>query len=629
VDKVSPTIEQETAKGGFVVRALVFLHGIGDGDPELAWLSQLDRTLVLLGMPPVDPRAVVAPQYADLLGEHGHEAQVPDITERIRDDRAARRGFERRQAALYRRLSSAPGVRGFGFGAMPGVAMHGGQFLGLHAPHALAKQVNRYVSNEGTRGAVLRRILAQLPEEGDIVLVGHSLGSVVAIDLLDHLPTTLHVRRFITLGSPANIEALHKSSGLLLKKFPYGRVDDWTNFLGHRDPVPGGRGLSNHFPGAQDFEISLGPGLAHSAAAYLEQAPIAALVGELMTDRPSAALTSTSTAMVLRVDEEQENILLGLAFGHALAAHTKDDDTAVRYRSALGMVQDRILADLRESAEASGRALPEELAALASGQPPTLPRRIEMTDAVRRLTTLAESNLIAPYEIDTGKAVDAALPAVAVRLGFAPTLGARVGQALAEVREHTGRRGVPWGRVLTGAAGLALIAAGPVGLVVAAPAAAFGGAAIVGGLAAFGPGGMVGGMALMGGLAAGGAAVAVGAAAVGHANVSSVDLAGALLLRVAEQRALQLLDLERDPAIWSAVASLETALAAELARLRPFSDAKTAGIADRERALVLVGSLLNFLRKHGLEPAELDAGEDGESSVPTMRARVSLRRIGR
>ncbi|GAA3193972.1 hypothetical protein GCM10020255_094860 [Rhodococcus baikonurensis] len=82
------------------------------------------------------------------------------------------------------------------------------------------------------------------------------------------------------------------------------------------------------------------------------------------------------------------------------------------------------------------------------------------------------------------------------------------------------RGGVPWGRVITAAVGLALVAAGPVGLMLAAPAAAAGGAAIVGGLAAFGPGGMIGGLGMLGGLAGAGAAVAAGAAVGGSAPTS-------------------------------------------------------------------------------------------------------------
>lgn len=79
-------------------------------------------------------------------------------------------------------------------------------------------QVRRYVRDEPLRGAILRHLLDQ--DFGDeIVLIGHSLGSVIAIDLLDHLPEHVHVRRFLTIGSPAAAPSLHEGSERLLKNF--------------------------------------------------------------------------------------------------------------------------------------------------------------------------------------------------------------------------------------------------------------------------------------------------------------------------------------------------------------------------------------------------------------------------
>lgn len=468
--------------------------------------------------------------------------------------------------------------------------------------------------------------MTDIPTEGEIVLVAHSLGSVIAIDLLKHLPLAVHVSRFVTLGSPANVDALHKGSERLLTRFPYARVDDWTNFFGHRDPITGGRGLSSIFPGAQDFEVDIG--LAHGAAAYFSKSSIAGLVGEMMSDPPRVASGSLSAEWLLPVSKKQVNVLLALVFGHALASHIEHQDAAERYRSALLGIQDGLLAQLQETATASGRTVPEDITLLASGRPPRVLQDIGMADAVLRLTALAETNIIAPYEIDIGKAHRAALQDTARQLGFTPNLGKRVHDALAEVREHTGRKGVPWGRVLTGAAGLALIAAGPVGLMVAAPASAFGAAAITGGLAAFGPGGMVGGMALMGGLASAGAAVATSAATGEHSTVSAADQAGALLVRVAAQRALQMLDLPHDPEIWSAVANLETSLSSQIARLRPFSDKTAPGLVERERALTLVVSLLQYMRARGMGPTEIDT-EQEVSDRPTrsLGGKVSLKRM--
>lgn len=591
-------------------RSLVYLHGVGDGDPAGGWLAALNEALELQGLAAVDRALVVAPRYDDLLSTDGVAAKMPEVTYKVRSDDRARREFERRQARVHRRLSLVPDVRAFGFDRIPDAMLSAAQRTGLKASLATIKQVNRYIGSEEVRGAVLRRILSHLPTSGEIVIVAHSLGSVIAIDLLDHLAPDLQVSRFITLGSPANVEALHRGSERLLKKFPYARVDDWSNFLGLGDPITGGRGLAGVFPGAQDFIINIGR-IAHSSAQYLKHPAVAGLIGEMVSTRRSLDPGEPAKSLVLRITEEHEDLLLTLAFGHAVAAHTTDKGAAERYKSALQVVQDSAAAQLERAAVNLGRSLPPEVVELSSGRPLQLSQRLEMAEVVLRLSTLAESNVIAPYDVDTGKAHLAALTDIATQLGFRPDVGKRVGEAIAEVREHTGRRGVPWGRVLTGAAGLALIATGPVGLIVAAPATAFGAAAITGGLAAFGPGGMVGGMALMGGLASAGAAVATSAATVGQSEQFAVEKAGALVVRVAAQRALQMLDLPHDPDLWFAVTDLETTLSAQLARLRPFSDRKAAGLVDREWALDLVTNLLRFMASKGLGPGELEAPQKG------------------
>lgn len=61
-----------------------------------------------------------------------------------------------------------------------------------------------------------------------VVLIGHSLGSVIAIDLLDHLPENVHVRRSITIGSPAAGTVAPRSSERLLRSSPRSSDD------GHR-----------------------------------------------------------------------------------------------------------------------------------------------------------------------------------------------------------------------------------------------------------------------------------------------------------------------------------------------------------------------------------------------------------
>ena len=184
---------------------------------------------------------------------------------------------------------------------------------------------------------------------------------------------------------------------------------------------------------------------------------------------------------------------------------------------------------------------------------------------------LALTNCVAPYEIDPGDAPMKALPEIAAQLEFPSQIGATVAKAIKDVQMSiTGKEHVPWGRVLTAAAGIALIAAGPVGLAVAAPAGVYGAAAIVGGLAAFGPGGMIGGLAMLGGLAGAGAAGAA-AGAVAHGSVAGDPGPNLekLTIRVAAEHARKLLNLPYDTTLWYQLTDFECQIAAVINRLTP------------------------------------------------------------
>ena len=237
---------------------IVYLLGVGDGDPEGEWLVGLNQGLAGIGAPAIDDAEVIAPRYSSCLNTIGIKSKHPDRTYNVKNDHDDRRAFERRQARVQRMLRKTGTVQTFGFGRFPGPVVEHIQRVGISkAPVAVLKQVKRYMTDENVRAAVLSKILDTIPAKGDVVLIGHSLGSVIAIDLLDHLHPNVHVRRFITIGSPAGSPSLHEGSERILKRFPYARVDDWSNFLDCYDGVTAGRGLTGVFNGAQDFGISL------------------------------------------------------------------------------------------------------------------------------------------------------------------------------------------------------------------------------------------------------------------------------------------------------------------------------------------------------------------------------------
>ncbi|AEF41266.1 lipase family protein [Hoyosella subflava] len=582
---------------------IVFLHGIGDGDPSAGWLDGLNRGLVQLGHQPLDENRVIAPRYSSLLKTDGISAKMPPVTYKPNDELNRRRGFERRQAAVQRKIGKDAGVQSFGFHYVPERPMQQLTSLAVNKSSFYDfDQVRRYVKNDGLRGAILERILDHLPSYGDVVLIGHSLGSVISIDLLDHLSDNLNIRRFITIGSPAHSRALHEGSERLLKKFPYGRVDDWSNFLDTRDIVTGGRGLAGTFPGAQDFIID--NGASHSASAYLGHSAVARLVAQMVY--PTKEMVLASSNIAVRMSDNEVSVLLMLHYAEAVRRHIKDKGVLERYEHALNVLRDDLVGQIESSARASGQPLAPELRELVSGRLPTLPHRWELHEAVQELVVLAVTNIVDPFEIDTGRASRDALPDVAVAMGFRRDPGVKIATAIEEVQRSISRRGgAPWGRYLTAAVGLGILAAGPVGLMVAAPASVFGAAAITGGLAAFGPGGMVGGLAMLGGLAGTGAALTTAAATHGMGGSAPVTDATSLILRVATEYARKLLDLSYDETLWYALSHAETQFAAKINRLEAFCDPKAAQLTKLKEAWVIVSRLMTFMIEKGMTPRML------------------------
>lgn len=587
---------------------VVFLHGIGDGDPRAGWLEGLNRGLVQAGHDPIDRADTFAPRYSSILSTEGIGAKMPAPTYRVKDDSAARFEFARRQARIQRDLGLTSTPSGFGAHVVPEAPLNTLQGFAIGNLSAFdLTQVRRYVQNEPLRGAVLRFLMDQ-DYADEIVLIAHSLGSVIAIDFLDHLPEHVHVRRFITIGSPAASPALHQGSERLLKRFPYARVDDWSNVFNPRDIVTGGRGLASLFPAAQDFAIDIG-NLEHGSGAYLGHPGVASLVAQIVYPSKDVALTRSGIAV--RLTDSQASVLLMLHYGHAVARNIKNQEVAAKYLGALRLRQDQIIAEIEELATVGQQPLAEELHQLVDGKLPPVPLLWELHEAVGELVVLALTNAVDPYEIDVEQAPMRAISEVTFAMGFSTDVGSKVLRAIEDVQKSLDRRGgVPWGRVLTAAAGVALLAAGPVGLIAAAPAAAAGAAAITGGLAAFGPGGMVGGLAMLGGLAGAGAAVATSAVTGGGGEAQPALDLKALVLRVSVEYARKLLDLPFDQNLWYQLADTETRTAAQISRFEAFNSPNSPTLTMLREVKDSLTRLMTFVIEQGLAPRAIAAGEN-------------------
>jgi pimeloyl-ACP methyl ester carboxylesterase len=363
---------------------LVYLHGIG-AEHDDAWRDVVSAALVEVGYPGllegVDCRA---PKYPNTLRYPSDERHpLPPQTWRHvsrseRDDLSWR--VERATADLERAL----GVHTAGWG-MPLAAET------VPAVMRVIPQARRYLEDEATRANTLHRVLAALPESGPIVLLAHSLGTVIAADLLTRLPEGIEVVGVITAGSPAGLLAVHRGSDHLeVLREPLPRVAWWLNVWGGADPVTGMRGISHRFPWVLDIVL---PGVRHPMENYLGSATVACAVGRALFGSLDRELSVPESLPEPEIDDVELNAYLLLTYAHFIAEHLPSKQQA-RFRGALEVVR----ADLTARLELADTGEPPDPARL---------RTLSKSTALMPMLGVAMTNPVAPY--------DSAISAVARR----------------------------------------------------------------------------------------------------------------------------------------------------------------------------------------------------------------------
>ncbi len=174
--------------------------------------------------------------------------------------------------------AGAPGaldvqVEGAGWSTVNGFAtlldrhLHLGDLIVRH----FLEDVESYFGDVNLRSLAIDRVANEVAAaEDDVVLLGHSLGSVVAYDTLQARPD-LPVRGFITLGSPLGLPTVLRR--IADRGFPAG-VPRWANVFDPDDFVTGREMLRLHYPSGdtravEDLEIEgRPPGLTNLTAAH-------------------------------------------------------------------------------------------------------------------------------------------------------------------------------------------------------------------------------------------------------------------------------------------------------------------------------------------------------------------------
>jgi pimeloyl-ACP methyl ester carboxylesterase len=177
--------------------------------------------------------------------------------------------------------------------------------------------VRNFVTRKTVRDAIWARILKDVPQQGHLIIIGHSLGSMVVAGLLRRLPARLIVDLVVTVGSPLQFDRYRKHLPPLTTDFPYGRVRGWLNVYASGDLVTGGRGISGSIP--QAFDVSAHLNGAHDLRAYMSHASVASAIGNVAFAVRDQQPTKRSGEVARALHESWRPLLLGTTFSHQLS----------------------------------------------------------------------------------------------------------------------------------------------------------------------------------------------------------------------------------------------------------------------------------------------------------------------
>ena len=247
---------------------LVYVHGAGPQEQQDLLKRRLDEHL--FGANQLD-RTVLA-YYSDLLHE------VPPMPAAF--EGAAAAGADAAEAAALTAMFFARADEVATAAATGGTGVPGA-FEGVTLPDPIFRIVARVASSDviaylfgDLRDAIRDRVRAALPAGEPLVVLAHSLGTVVAFDVLSELADR-DVRLFVTVGSPLGIGNVQRRIGD--HTGPPARIPAcvavWRNFADPFDPVALEQTLADEFtPGGfvVDEKVENAAFLNHDLTGYLD-----------------------------------------------------------------------------------------------------------------------------------------------------------------------------------------------------------------------------------------------------------------------------------------------------------------------------------------------------------------------
>lgn len=291
---------------------LVFIHGInneGSSADQIrsSWLDALQQGWQLLGLKSPTELSVEAAYYADILSQASlsktravemgslGEANIGLAIEFLRSfaDAAGVSELELREAAAEEGIPQeavAQGIPHEGWviafaRVLERVLPTKGKYVAKHFLRQAATYIGDPVLGAKIADTVSKQVFHDKPDP--LVVVGHSLGSVVAYRLLaSDLMITKRVALFVTLGSPLSVDMFKP---ILPKRglFPNPPMARWLNARNKNDFVTLGKPINKKavgFDGVED-ETDVVDNLAdrHDVHTYLRSDKVASAIYEAVT----------------------------------------------------------------------------------------------------------------------------------------------------------------------------------------------------------------------------------------------------------------------------------------------------------------------------------------------------------
>ncbi|MFF3378463.1 trypsin-like serine peptidase [Streptomyces sp. NPDC002680] len=284
---------------------VLFLHGRrqqkrNPGDLRREWTAGLNHGLTRAGMATIDPEDVWFPFYgdklADIMGWKEATGGAIDYAELTASAAAESFAAESSTGSYEAILTEAAhragmpqngpvvdeGLDSFLVGALqrPLSWLTDKTKLDEWTIATVFRDVDRYLSDESVREAVLTCVLETVPTtRGRLVLVTHSLGTVVGMDLIPRLPAGLDLTLLVTAGSPLGMDAVNSRILAGGPQSPTG-VGDWVNVWCPTDAVAIGCPLDEARWGKlTQIAVTNASDRAHNIDEYLMHTAVAKEIG--------------------------------------------------------------------------------------------------------------------------------------------------------------------------------------------------------------------------------------------------------------------------------------------------------------------------------------------------------------